>query len=243
MVDGINSNDPWMAQSVMNATMAAGDAGTILPIDAIDEFKTQQNPRAEFGWKPGAVVNVGVKSGTNSLHGTAYAYGRDGSWDARNYWEDPSAPPAEVALEQFGGSLGGPIRKDKLFFFGNFEQQRLTVGNAEVHQVPITAPGVGSPAQNLIGACNLARTAGNLTALSAQLAGLDMSCNPLSNYPGLFPKNAGPTLDYHTAIPSQNDISSGIGKIDYHLNGKNSISGMYLKWPPETGSSRRPPLW
>ena len=231
MVDGINSNDPWMAQSVMNATMAAGDAGTILPIDAIDEFKTQQNPRAEFGWKPGAVVNVGVKSGTNSLHGTAYAYGRDGSWDARNYWEDPSAPPAEVALEQFGGSLGGPIRKDKLFFFGNFEQQRLTVGNAEVHQVPITAPGVGSPAQNLIGACNLARTAGNLTALSAQLAGLDMSCNPLSNYPGLFPKNAGPTLDYHTAIPSQNDISSGIGKIDYHLNGKNSISGMYFISP------------
>ena len=61
MVDGINSNDPWMAQSMMNAVMAAGDAGTMLPIDAIDEFKTQQNPRAEYGWKPGAVVNVGIK--------------------------------------------------------------------------------------------------------------------------------------------------------------------------------------
>ena len=61
MVDGINSNDPWMAQSVMNAVMAAGDAGTMLPIDAIDEFKTNQNPRAEYGWKPGAVVNVGIK--------------------------------------------------------------------------------------------------------------------------------------------------------------------------------------
>ena len=90
MVDGINSNDPWMAQSVMNAVMAAGDAGTILPIDAIDEFKTQQNPRAEFGWKPGAVVNVGVKSGTNGLHGTAYAYGRDGSWDALNTSGSPA---------------------------------------------------------------------------------------------------------------------------------------------------------
>ena len=76
MVDGINSNDPWMAQSMMNAVMAAGDAGTMLPIDAIDEFKTQQNPGGEYGWKPGAVVNVGVKSGTNALHGTAYAYGR-----------------------------------------------------------------------------------------------------------------------------------------------------------------------
>src|ERR1700676_2334777 len=87
MVDGINSNDPWMAQSMMNAVMAAGDAGTILPIDAIDEFKTQQNPSAVYGWKPGAVVNVGIKSGSNSLHGTAYAYGRDGSWDALNYWK------------------------------------------------------------------------------------------------------------------------------------------------------------
>src|SRR5215472_3286054 len=128
MVDGINSNDPWMAQSVMNAVMAAGDAGTILPIDAIEEFKTQQNPRAEFGWKPGAVVNVGVKSGTNGLHGTAYAYGRDGSWDALNYWAQPGSPVEDLSLEQFGGSLGGPIRKDKLFFFGNFEQQRYSVG-------------------------------------------------------------------------------------------------------------------
>ena len=231
MVDGINSNDPWMAQSVMNAVMAAGDAGTILPIDAIDEFKTQQNPRAEFGWKPGAVVNVGIKSGTNGLHGTAYAYGRDGSWDARNYWEDPSAPASELSLQQFGGSLGGPIRKDKLFFFGNFEQQRFVVGNPDQHLVPITAAGVGSPAQNLIGACNLARAAGTLTALSAQLAGLSTTCTPLSNYPGLFPVNNGPTRALDTSIPSQNQINSGLGKIDYHLNAKNSLSGMYFISP------------
>src|SRR5215469_16730320 len=160
MVDGINSNDPWMAQSVMNAVMAGGDAGTILPIDAIDEFKTQLNPRAEFGWKPGAVVNVGVKSGTNGLHGTAYAYGRNNSWDARNFWEQATDPVAEHSLEQFGGSLGGPIRKDKLFFFGNFEQQRYIIGNPVQHKVPITAAAVGSATQNLIGACNVARTAG-----------------------------------------------------------------------------------
>src|SRR6266566_3401476 len=70
MVDGVNSSDPWMGQSVMNAVMAGGDAGTILSIDSIDEFKTEQNPRAEYGWKPGSIVNVGVKSGTNRYHGT-----------------------------------------------------------------------------------------------------------------------------------------------------------------------------
>ena len=231
MVDGINSNDPWMAQSVMNAVMAAGDAGTILPIVAIVEFRTQQYPRAVSGWKPGAIVNVGVKSGTNSFHGTGYAYGRDGSWDAVDYFQQPGTPVASVELEQFGGSFGGPIRKDRLFFFANFEQQRYSVGNPVPHEVPITAAGAGPAAQNLTGACNAARTAGTLTALSAQLAGLSMSCAPLSNYPGLFPVNPGPTTQINTSIASQNDINSGLGKIDYHLSSKHSISGMYFISP------------
>src|SRR5882762_8325181 len=99
MVDGVNSNDPWMAQSMMNAVMAAGDAGTMLPIDAIDEFKTQQNPRAENGWKPGAIVNVGVKSGTNTIHGSAYAYGRTTGWDARNYFNRADATTTTCATD------------------------------------------------------------------------------------------------------------------------------------------------
>src|SRR5260221_1035550 len=119
MVEGVNSNDPWMAQSMMNAVMAAGDAGTMLPIDAIDEFKTQQNPRAEFGWKPGAVVNVGVKSGTNTIHGSAYAYGRNQSFDARNFFEVGTDPKVPLSLEQLGASAGGPIVEDRLFFFRN----------------------------------------------------------------------------------------------------------------------------
>src|SRR6266849_1438838 len=172
LVDGINSNDPWMAQSMMNAVMAAGDAGTMLPIDAIDQFKTQQNPGAEYGWKPGGIVNVGIKSGTNSMHGTAYAYGRNSAWDARNFFLKPTDPQAEVELEQFGGSLGGAIRKDKVFYFLNFEQQRYNVGNPVQHKVPITAAGIGSATQNLIAACNAAKASGRVTALSAQLAGL-----------------------------------------------------------------------
>ena len=62
------------------------DAATILPIDAIQEFNLMENPKAEYGWKAGAVVNVGIKSGTNQLHGTAYAFGRTQAWDARNYF-------------------------------------------------------------------------------------------------------------------------------------------------------------
>ena len=163
MVDGVNSNDPWMAQSMMNAVMAAGDAGTMLPIDAIDEFKTNQNPRAEYGWKPGAIVNVGIKSGSNSFHGTAYAYGRTDSWDANNFFSNQVGQPLPpLSLEQYGGSVGGRIIRDKLFFFGNFESQQYNVGSPFVHAVPITAPGATDPTQSLAGACNAVRAKGTL---------------------------------------------------------------------------------
>ena len=108
LVNGVDANDPWMAQSMMNAVMAAGDAGTMLPIDAIDEFKTVFNPPAQYGWKPGGVINIGLKSGTNEIHGTAYAYGRDGSvgrsrlfqyhWKCRNLpFRSNNSAPASAA--------------------------------------------------------------------------------------------------------------------------------------------------
>ena len=111
MVNGIMATDPWMGQSVFNAVMAAGDAGTIMPMDAIDEFKTEMNPRAEYGWKPGAIVNVGVKSGTNSLHGSAYAYGRDTAFDARNYFNPRRWNEPDQAAGRHSSSSAHPRRR------------------------------------------------------------------------------------------------------------------------------------
>jgi hypothetical protein len=247
MVDGVNSNDPWMAQSMMNAVMAAGDAGTMLPIDAIDEFKTNQNPRAEYGWKPGAIVNVGIKSGGNSFHGSAYAYGRTDSWDANNFFSNEAGQPlAPLSLEQYGGSVGGRIIRNKLFFFANFESQQYTVGSPFNHTVPITTANATNPTQSLVGACNAVRAQGQLTALSAQLAGLSLNCTPLPNYPGLFPASA--TGTYATALASTNSIFSGVGKLDYHLNEKNSFNGMFFMSPGsgtfvDAPSSEIAPQW
>jgi len=236
LVNGVDANDPWMAQSIMNAVMAAGDAGTMLPIESIDEFKTVFNPPAQYGWKPGAVINVGLKSGTNSIHGTAYAYGRDGNWDARDYFNAAPAIQPPVAVEQYGASIGGPVVKDKVFYFLNFESQRYSVGNPAEHNVPITAAGVGatgtSTTPNLIDACNLAKTAGTLTALSAQMAGLSTSCSPLSNYPGLFPVNNGANgTQIQTGLLSNSLIYSGVGKVDYHINQNNTINMSYFISP------------
>jgi hypothetical protein len=234
MVNGIMASDPWMGQSVFNAVMAAGDAGTIMPVDAIDEFKTEENPRAEYGWKPGAIVNVGVKSGTNALHGSAYAYGRDTGFDARNYFNPATVPAGSgidttkqpVELEQFGATVGGAIKKDKLFYFVNFESQRYSIGNPAF---------IATPTQSgLIAACVSAGPAA--TALSKSLAGLTSTCaiDPSKTktdpgglqFQGLFPVDT--TGNVGADLNSVNTVNGGLAKINYHMNDKNSLEGMYF---------------
>jgi hypothetical protein len=231
MVDGVNSSDPWMAQSVMNAVMASGDAGTLLPIDAIDEFKTEENPRAEYGWKPGAVVNVGIKSGTNTIHGTAFAFGRETALDAHNVFDLAGSPKTPVELEQFGGSFGGPLKKDKFFYFANFEAQRYSVGSTQLVTDPITAAGVGTLTNNLILACQAVASASR-APLSLQLAGLNPDCSQSADYPGLFPVVDGSNgTNFSAGLNSTNKIYSGLGKVDYHISDKHSLSAMYFISP------------
>src|SRR6202158_5899295 len=146
LVDGLFNSEPFSGQGIINGAGIAGDSATILPIDTIQEFNVQENPPAEYGWKPGAVVNVGLKSGTNMLHGSAFAFGRDGAMDARNYFNASPAPKNTRTLEQFGGSLGGAIIKDKAFFFGAYEGQRYDVGNSYSVTTPsmVSLPAAGN---------------------------------------------------------------------------------------------------
>src|SRR3977135_1160176 len=128
-----------MGLSGTNAAAVLGHAATLIPIHAIQEFNTQVNPKAEFGWKPGAITSVGLKSGTNQIHGTAYAFGRSDKFDARNYFDPVGTDKTAIELEQFGVTGGGHIIKDKLFYFGAFESQRYSVANSLPGHVPTTA--------------------------------------------------------------------------------------------------------
>ena len=136
ILDGLTNDNPLQGLTIINGPGVAGDAATIMPIDAIQEVKIEENPKAEYGGKPGAVVNVGIKSGTNSIHGTAYAFGRDSAMDARNYFNVTSLPKRAVALEQYGATVGGPIKKDKLFYFLGYEAESYSVGNLFFASVP-----------------------------------------------------------------------------------------------------------
>src|SRR6266436_5893605 len=103
--DGTDNNDPYYGTTVINAEGVQGTPGTILPIDAIQEFNAQENPPAEYGWKPGAIVNLGIKSGTNQIHGTIYDFERNSFFDARNFFNTDDTPQKALRQHQFGASI------------------------------------------------------------------------------------------------------------------------------------------
>src|SRR6202020_3572702 len=112
----------------------SGVLGTTLGIEAIAEFSVLTNTySAQFGGN-GAVVNTASKSGTNSFYGSLYEFFRNSDLDSRNFF-DPSTIPA-YRQNQFGGSIGGPIKKDKLFFFFNDEEVRKSQGSTVPTFIP-----------------------------------------------------------------------------------------------------------
>ncbi len=247
MIEGLSQMSPSTGASVFNATYRTGDASSLLPIDAIQEFNTEQNPKAEYGWEPGSVINVGVKSGTNSIHGTAYAFGRDAqATDAANYFSNPTFPGATPAtLEQFGATAGGPIIKDKIFWFAGYEGLRTTLGDVALDTIPtdisMAAPGnpAGNPNFSMVDACNkLGR--GSINPLSAQLAGLPAgSCVPQpssATFENLFPFTTNTTTsgNFAPGLITSGPLNNGFFKGDYVINQKNHVRwhGLHLPGRP-----------
>lgn len=215
MVDGLDNNEAFSGQSIINSPRVAGDAITILPIDAIQEFNVEENPRAEFGWKPGSVVNVSIKSGTNTIHGTAYAFGRTDSWDAKNYFTPVGGTNPPLELEQWGGTFGGHIVKDKLFYFAGFERQHYSVGNTFTLNTPTSAAGAGGKI--------------SIPDAEAALAANAIAVNPLSlKLLSLFGSNSSAGSSSTGGFPNVNNSNNVVGKVDYNINAHHSLSGSYF---------------
>jgi hypothetical protein len=132
LLDGIDNNSN--AVDFLNGTNFV----ILPPLDAIQEFKVQTADfSAELGRSAGAVMNASIKSGTNSLHGAAWEFFRNDKLDAADWFEDNGGiPKGELRQNQFGVSGGGPIIKNKLFYFGDYEGLRRVQGTASSGNVP-----------------------------------------------------------------------------------------------------------
>jgi hypothetical protein len=213
-IEGLDSNEPFTGQAITNTTLPFGDAATILPVDAIQELNVETNAPAEFGRRPGAVINIGIKTGTNTIHGSAYAFGRDGAWDATDF-VSPPVTPQPMQLEQWGATVGGPIVKNKLFYFGGFERQSYSVGNAFATSTPTSAPGAGAD-QSIPDAEN-----------ALKLAGVPLSPLSLKLLP-LFGPNNNPSSAITIGFPDVFGINNGVGKVDYHPSDHHTITGSFF---------------
>ena len=133
ILDGIdnNSNDN-------------GDVAVLSSVDAIAEFKVQtSNYSAEFGRSGGAVINASTRSGANKFHGSAWEFLRNDALDARQYFESSDQPKAPYKQNQFGATFGGPIVKDKAFFFVDYEGTRIHSAQTDFATVPSVAERTG----------------------------------------------------------------------------------------------------
>ena len=121
------------------------------PVDSVQEFKVQANSYdAQFGRTSGGVLNIVTKAGGNEYHGVAYDFERHSVWDANNFFNNRSGQPkTSFARHQFGGDLGGPIRKNKWFAFGDYEGLRQGYPNSTINTVPTALQNQGNFSKTL----------------------------------------------------------------------------------------------
>jgi Carboxypeptidase regulatory-like domain/TonB dependent receptor/TonB-dependent Receptor Plug Domain len=231
IIDGANDNDIYYGETVVNDAGISGTPASTLPLDAIQEFNTQEQPQADYGQKPGVVVNIGIKSGTDQLHGTAYYFNRNSAYDARNYFNPSPEPFSALNLHQFGASIGGPILKDKLFYFANYEGVRSKVGNPLNVDTPVTSSLIGRVDPTVIDPTEYS-IVDAANAAGCGITPLPTTCNALSlSLVKYFPINPGLTLSssdpalISTDFNNTNRADNLVFKMDYHPNEKNVISG------------------
>ncbi len=197
------------------------------PIDSIAEFNVQKSIYPpEFGGKASATISSVIKSGANTIHGSIYEFFRNNKLDARNFFDPKNTPP--YRQNQFGAAFGGPIKKDKLFYFGNYEGLRVRQAQTRTFSVPTAAvrsgdfsglPTIYDPLSTNPDGSRVPFSGNQipLTRLDS-VAGTFLDKLPMPNLPG--------NVQNLRATPSlQNGINQGVLRMDYHLSNNDTLYG------------------
>src|SRR5881296_654934 len=216
-------------------TAPQGISGFLLGVDAVREFNVLGHTYgAEYGKRAGAQVTIVTTSGTNQFHGSVFEYLRNNALDTRNFFDVANAPdPTPVPpfqRNQFGGAVGGPIRRDKMFFFGNYEGFRERLGVSQFGYVP-----------------SLQARQGLLPNASGQYAPVPNLEPRMLGFFRYWPEPNGPELLRNgvpsgTAVYSANPKRSvqedfGLGRYDYYVSSQDSVSANFSA---DRGGRRNP---
>src|SRR5690348_6348040 len=190
----------------------------LMGADAVKEFKViAENPPVEYGELSGGITSTTFKSGTNNIHGTVFEYYRNSAFDARNFFDATTTPPP-LHRHQFGGQVGGPLQKDKTFYFADFEALRSDAAQSFTAPVPdLAARNSAAPAiQQIFFGANP----------SGGGVGTNLPLMPACNDGGY--NKAGVALCNFNSNPIQSVHEYyGVAKIDHSFGSKNTLSSSY----------------
>ena len=211
-IEGTDNNDQWWNIMAVNQGGINSIPGVLMPLDALEEFSLQTQAGPESGRNPGGTINLVVKSGTNQLHGSGYYYNRNEALASQSPFAPVGTPKNKLRNEHYGMSLGGPIIKDKTFFFLTYEEQKFTIGIQALATTPTTA--YQQEAQQLLTQYGVAQ---------------NPVSQPLIN--ALWPANSltgpGSPSNFFSPVPQIGFSHNGLAKIDHSFNDGNRLS---FKW-------------
>jgi hypothetical protein len=219
-IEGADNNDAWINTSAVNQGGVYGIPGVLLPLDSVDEFSLVTQGGAETGHNPGGTVNLVLKSGTNTLHGSAYYYNRNEALAASPVFAPTGSNTPEknkLRDQQYGFSVGAPIIKNRTFFFLSFEHQSFDIGIPTL----VTEPSQAYQTEALAVLANVGGAYGSYAPVPV---------NPVSQnlLAGLWPASAlnGPAQTDNYFNPGTEDgySNNGILKLDHAFNEDNHLS-------------------
>jgi hypothetical protein len=229
-IDGVDNNDFWHNIPAVNQGGVSGIAGIVLPIDSIDEFSAQTQSGAEAGRNAGGTVNLVIKSGGNTIHGTAYYFNRNEFYGAHSPFFTPTpgkkAPP--LRNENYGFSVGGPFIKNKAFYFASYEKQQYIIGLSGLATEPST------PWQTAADAA-LTKYSVTESTVSATLLSTLWPSSVLTD-PAVVAKGAA-VSNFFSSSPSTGYSYNGVAKVDYNISDKHRI---FVRWFGGQGSQTAP---
>jgi hypothetical protein len=212
LLDGTDMNDGYRNDPAINEAGVFGTPATILPLESIAELRVLSNFEAEYGRSAGGVINIVTKSGTNDIHGSAFDYFRNTVLNARNFFNNVGSPQDPFHDNQFGAALGGPILRDKTFFYVDYEGVREIGSEASQACVPTAADiAANTPAGGINPVISSLLSSGK--AWPTSTTGADCYLNGGNNA--------------SLSTPFSNRVDSAIVKIDHQLNANNLLTGRY----------------
>ena len=221
-IDGTDNNDLYLNADAVNQGGISGIAGVIYPIDAIDEYSLQTTGNSEAGRSPGGNLNVTTKSGTNSIHGSAYYFNRNEALAVANPFVAPGSPSSRLRNQNYGGSVGGPIWKDHTFFFIAYEEQKFVIG--ESHTVTEPSPAYVTEALAVLA------NAGGAYGTYAPVTPSQISQNILNTLwdPSVIANLPASPNNYSSNAPESGYSHNLVAKLDQNFSERSRLSARWF---------------